>query len=128
MLRVEDLQQHVLDDDGDAERDEQRRQEPAAQGEVEQAALQAIAQHEHHRHHDDEARERMHAGRVDRHQRDIGGEHDEIAMRDVDEPHDAEGQRQADGEERIEPAQQRALDEDVEPIHRARLTDRNRRW
>ena len=60
-------------------------------------------------------------------QRDIGREHDEIAVGDVDQPHDAERQRQADREQRIDAAEQAALDEDVEPLHRrACPTVRNR--
>ena len=38
-----------------------RRQQPAAQGQVQQAALQDIAEREHHRHDDEKRRDRMHA-------------------------------------------------------------------
>jgi hypothetical protein len=50
------------------------------------------------------------------HQRDIGREHDQIAMGDVDQPHDAEDQRQAGGKHGVEPADQHALDDDVDPL------------
>ena len=53
-----------------------------------------------------------------RHQRNIGGEHDEVAMGDIDQPHDAEDQRQPGGEHGVKPADQHALQDDVDPIHR----------
>ena len=63
---AEALQQPVLDDHRNAEGDEQRRQQPAAEREVQQAALQRVAEHEHHRHDDDEAGDRIEPGAVDR--------------------------------------------------------------
>src|SRR5262249_4535301 len=68
----------------------------------------------------DERGERADAERLHHDERDIGGEHDEIAMRNVDEPHDAEDERQAGGEHRIEPADQHALEDDVDPLHYGR--------
>jgi hypothetical protein len=57
--------------------------------------------------------------RLRHHQRQVGREHDQIAMRDVDEPHHAEDQRQAGGEHGVESADQHALENDVDPIHAA---------
>ncbi len=51
-------------------------------------------------------------------QRDIGRQHDQIAMGDVDEPHHAEDQRQPGGEHGVEPAEQDALQDGVHPLHR----------
>ena len=61
--------------------------------------------------------ERADAERLDDHQRQVGAQHDEVAMRDVDQPHDAEHQRQTRREQRIEPAEKDALHDDVEPFH-----------
>ena len=116
----EQLQQRVLDDDREAEGDEQRRQQIVAERAVEQPALQHVADRRHHRHHDDERDERIEAERVGRHQRDVGGEHDQVAVRDVDQPHHAEDQRQPGGEHGVEPAEQHALHDDVDPFHRQR--------
>ena len=119
-LRVggEHLQQHVLDDDREAEGHQQRRQDVPAQRQVEDAALQRVADPRHHRHDDDQADERMHAGAVEHGETEEGGEHDQVAVRDVDQPHHAEDQREPGREQRVEPAQQHALDDGVEPLHR----------
>ena len=90
VIGAEALQQPVLDDDRNAEGDEQRRQQPAAESLIQQSALQRIAKHEHHRQDDGKAQERIEPGVPGDHEGDIGREHDQVAMRDVDQPHDAE--------------------------------------
>ena len=82
------------------------------------AALEPIADRRHDRHDDDDGEQGIEPERVGRHQRDIGGEHDQIAMGDVDEPHHAEDQGKSGGEHGVEPADQHALDDDVDPFHR----------
>ena len=109
----EQLEQPVLNDDGEAEGDQERRQEIIAEGAIEEQALQRVADRRHDRCHDDNRGQRIEPERVGRHQRDIGRKHDQIAMRDVDEPHHPEDQRQPRGEHRIEPPDQDPLDEDV---------------
>ena len=54
----EQLQQPVLDDDGEAEGHQQRRQDVVAERAVEQAALQPIADRRHERHDDERWRAR----------------------------------------------------------------------
>ncbi len=120
VVGAETLQQPVLDDDRNAEGDEKRRQQPAAERLIQQAALQRVAQRKHHGDHDRQARERIEAGALRNDQRDVAGEHDEVAMSDVDQPHDAERHRQADREQRVDTAEQATLDEDVEPLHGGR--------
>ena len=105
----EGFEQAVLDDDGKAEGDEQRRQDIAAERAVEERVLQRIAEREQHRRRHQRAEERPDAQRLRQRQHDEGRQHDEIAVRQVDEPHDAEDQRQAGGEQRVEPAQHDAL-------------------
>ena len=112
----EQLQQAVLDDDGEAEGHQQRRQQIVAQRAVEQRALQRVADQRHGRHDEQQRGERIDAEGLRHHQRDVGGEHDEVAMRDVDQPHHAEDQRQPGGEHGVKPADQHALQDDVEPF------------
>ena len=50
-------------------------------------------------------------------QREVGGQHREVAVREVDDAHDAEEQRQAAGEERVEAADEDPLDNGVHPVH-----------
>jgi hypothetical protein len=82
--------------------------------------LQRVADGGHHRHDNDQRGERPDAERLRHDQRDIGGEHDEIAMGDVDKPHHAEDQRQPGGKHRVKPANQHALHNDVDPFHQRR--------
>ena len=96
---------------------EQRRQQIVAERAVEQPALQHVADRRHDRRHDDDGEQRIEPERVGGHQRDIGGEHDQVAVRDVDEAHHAEDQREPGGEHGVEPADQHALDDDVDPLH-----------
>ncbi len=86
----------------------------AAQGAVEECALQRVAEHEQDRRRHQRAEERPDAQRLGDGQHDEGREHDEVAVRQVDEAHDAEDQRQAGGEQRVEPAQHDALQQGVE--------------
>ena len=113
----EQFKQPVLDDDREAERHQQRRQQIVAERAVEQAALQRVADDRHHRHDDDERQDRVDAERLHRHQRDIGRQHDQVAVGDVDEPHHAEDQRQPRREHGVEPAEQHALQDGVHPLH-----------
>ncbi len=114
----EQFQEPVLDDHRQAERHQERRQQIVAQGAVEQAALQRVADQRHQRHDHRERGERIDAERLGGDQRQIGGEHDEIAVRDIDEPHHPEDERQAGGEHGVEAADQHALQDDVDPLHR----------
>ena len=50
-------------------------------------------------------------------QRDVGREHDQVAMRDVYQAHDAENERQAGSEHGVEAADEHALQDDIEPLH-----------
>ena len=91
---------------------------PRSRGEVEQAALQHVAEAHHHRHDDDQGQERVDAGGVDQHQRQERSEDAQVAVGQVDQAHDAEDQRQAGREQGVEAAEQHALDDGVEPVHR----------
>ena len=96
---------------------------------VEQAALQHVAEHEHHRHARLQAAQRADAGPQlsATHQREVGAKHDEVAVRDVDQAHDAEDQRQPHGEQRVQAAEQHALNDGVEPFSRSSPRARSRR-
>ena len=118
-VRRKDFQERVLDDDRQAEGDEQRRQDIRPQGEVEQAALERVADGEHQRHDDRQRDQRMHANAGDDGEAEEARQHDQVAMGDVDQPHDAEDERQAGGEQRVEPADQDALYDGVDPIHQS---------
>jgi hypothetical protein len=113
----EDLEQGILDDDRQPEGHEQRREDVAAQRQVEDPALQGVAQNPHQRHDDQERQDRGHAGALDDRDAQEPGEHDEVAVRDVHQPHDPEDQRQPRGEEGVEAAQQHALQHRVDPLH-----------
>ncbi len=113
------FQQRVLDDDGQAEGDEQRRQDVVAQRAVEHMVLQQPAGGEHRRRCDQRGDERIEAEACDKHQDEEGGEHDQVAMGEVDQPHDAEDQAEPRREQGVEPAEQHALDDGVEPVHAA---------
>ena len=119
-IRRKNLEQQVLDDDGDPEGHQQRRQEVVAQRVVEDAALQQVAEEEHEGQHRDHADEGIDPGRLDHHHRDEGGEHDEIAMRDIHQPHHAEDDGEPGGKERVEPAREHALDDAVDPLDHGR--------
>ena len=114
----EGLEQPVLDDDRQAEGDEQRRQDVAAERAVEQDGLQRVAEREHQRH-GDERRRRAVAGRARGASARIrkAAKHDEVAMGEIDEPHDAEDR--ATGRARKERSRARRAgtpcDERVEP-------------
>ena len=112
----EQFQQAVLDDDRQAEGHQKRWQQVVAERAVEQEALQGITDDRHRRHDQQQRSQRIETEGLRHHQRDVGGEHDQIAMGDVDQPHDAEDQRQAGGEHGVEPADQHALQDDVEPF------------
>ena len=122
----EGFEQPVLDDDRQAEGDQQRRQDVAAERAVEQERLQRVAEGEHDRHDDRAARSARHAERWSQREDEERGEHDQVAMREIDQPHDAEDQRQAGGEERVEAAEQDSLEERVEPAESSVIV-RNRR-
>lgn len=117
-VRREQHQQPILDDDGQAERHQQRRQQVAPERAVQQQALRGVADRRHDRHDQHERGERVQPQAARHHQRDIGRQHHEVAMRDVDQPHHAEDQRQAGREQAIETADQHALHDGVDPIHR----------
>ena len=91
---------------------------PLAERVVEQPALEQITDNRHDHRHQRQRDQRRHAQRLGQHQREIGRQHDEVAMGEVHHTHDAEGEREAAGEQRVEPAQQRTLQYDVDPLHR----------
>ena len=97
------LQQDVLNHDREVEGHQRRRQDVAPEGEVEDAALQRVAEARHRRHGDDQAQQRMKAGALNHGQAQERRQHDEIAVGDVDQPHHAEDQRKAGREQRVEP-------------------------
>ena len=115
VVREQD-EQYILDDDRQAERHQQWRQ-LVAQREVQQSALQRVAEDRDGRHDDDQRRERTDAERLHGEIRHIGRDHDEIAVRDVDQAHDAKDERQTCGKQRIKPAEQNTLDDDVDQLH-----------
>ena len=57
-----DLQQQVLDDHRQPEGDQQRGEEAARKARLEQRALEDVAHHGEHRHHDHERRQRRNPG------------------------------------------------------------------
>ncbi|MNL44316.1 hypothetical protein D3C87_1668830 [compost metagenome] len=114
---AEEFQQHVLHDDRQAERHQQRRQNVRAQRAVEQQPLKQVAETEHQRHHDQQTRQRTEAQMIDHHQRQVRRQHDEVAMGDVDQAHDAEHQRQPHREHRVQATEQHALKQSIEPFH-----------
>jgi len=113
----EGFEQRILDDDRQTKRHQKRRQDIGPQRQVEQAALQRIADGEHHRHDHHQAHERVEAQPLGDRQTDERGKHDEVAVGDIDEPHHPEDQRQPAGKERVKPAQQHPLHDRVDPIH-----------
>ena len=113
------MQQGILDDDGNAEGDEERRQNVLAQDAIEHDFLQHEAEREHQGQRDQCGQEGRQAKQRDDEQDEICAQHDQIAMREIDQPHDAEDEAQAGCEQRVEPAQENALDNCVEPVHAA---------
>jgi len=113
------FEQPILDDDGQAERHQQRRQQIASQGAVEQHLLQGKTCGEHRRHGQQRREERIEPEprhqRQDRERR----QHDQVAMGEIDQPHDAEDQRQAGGEQRVQAAEQNALKDAAKPVDHA---------
>ncbi len=86
----EPLEQSVLDDDGKAERHEQRRQRPGVEAALEDRPLCAVAEQREDRWHEEQRPQcvRVHA-RQDR-DRDVRAEDREVAVREVDHADDAE--------------------------------------
>ena len=113
----EALQQQVLDDDGDPERRQDRLHWPGIHGEVEQPALDDVAEDGHDDHDEDQRVERVDVERAHEDQRDVGGHDAEVAVGEVDQPHDPEDQSEPGGEQRIQPAEQEPLDDVVHPDH-----------
>ena len=68
---------------------------------------------------DDEGEQRGHVRGRDHDEREVGGQHREVAVGEVDNPHDAEEQRQPAGKERVEAAEEDPLDDCVDPVHAA---------
>ena len=92
--------------------------------EVEQPALEDVADDDH-QHDAQEARpEHAQAEPLDEEQRDEGGQDAEVAVRQVDDAHHPEDQREPDGEQRVESAEQDPLDGHIHPIHA--VTSRSR--
>ena len=127
LLRVGavDFQQTVLDDDGEPEGHQQRRQYVVAKGLVQNAALKHIADPGHDGHDDNKGKQRGKTEGGRDCQTEKGGQHDEVAMGNVDQAHDTENKRQSGGEERIKPTEQNALKDGIDPVH-LKLRNRQR--
>ena len=82
---------------------------PGVHGEVEQPALDDVAEDGHDDHHQDQGVERVDVQRPNDDQGDVGGHDAEVAVGEVHQPHYAEDQSQPGGEERVQPAEKDAL-------------------
>ena len=118
-VRGKDLQQQILKDDRQTERDQQRRQEVVSQRVVENSPLQQVPREKHDRKDRDHADERIHAGRLDDHHGDEGGQHDQIAVRYVHQPHDPEDDGEPGREHGVEAARENAVDDRARPVDHA---------
>ena len=116
-LRVgaETFEQAVLDDDRQGEGDEDDQKHVLADHTLQQEALQAEAEQEGDREHDQGGDDRIKAEQRPQKQQRVARQHDEIAMRDVDETHHAGRKRKADGEQRIKAAEHHALEQLIGP-------------
>ena len=61
----------------------------------------------------------MQAGAGDHHEREVGRQHDEVAVGNVHQPHDAVPEREPDREQRVQAAEQDSLDDGVDPLSHA---------
>ncbi len=105
---------HHLEPEGDEQRVEHRR----AHDEIQQPALQAVAEHEKHDGRNRQSEERIDVRGFVEVPRNIGAQHDERAVREVHDVEHPPNQRQAQCHHGIQPAQQDAVHEDLrEEIH-----------
>ena len=111
------LQQRVLDHHPDPEADEDAGERIRSERAVEDATLGDVPHGRHHHEHEDHRPPDAHPHRRAGRQRQVGGEHGEIAVGEIDEPHHAERQRQPGGEQRVETAEQNPLHDRVDPLH-----------
>jgi hypothetical protein len=93
-VRPEALQQPVLDDDGHAERHQQRQQRVLSRGPLQQEPLQRVKARCGGRQRDQHGQQRMHVQRRADRERQERDQHDQVAVRDVDEAQHADRQRQ----------------------------------
>ncbi|TMF74142.1 MAG: hypothetical protein E6I12_14395 [Chloroflexi bacterium] len=85
--------EQILDDDGEAERREQRRQDPGFQASLEHRQLEDVAKDDHHRQRGRERDESRHSGVLDDDEHDVRAEHRHVSMGEIDDPHHAEHDR-----------------------------------
>ena len=97
--------------DVDAERDQQRVEHRRADHEVEQVALDDVAEHEQRQHGERQRGERVEPEAREQVIADIGAQHDEGAVRDVDDVEDAPHEREAERHQRVQAAEQHAVDQ-----------------
>ena len=100
--------------DRQAERREDRHQQPAARAAFQHEPLQRPADHRHQRDHEAKAEKRLNPETIGQNVERVGREHRKAAVREVDDPHDAEHERQAAGDQRVIAAEQNALNDLVE--------------
>ena len=108
-----------MNDDGQPECDQQRRQQIASQGSIQQHVLQGKSGGEHRRHCQQSRKKRVEPKPRRQRENRESRQYDQIAMGEIDQPHDAEDQRQAGGEQRIQASEQNALDDRAEPFEHA---------
>jgi hypothetical protein len=118
-----DLEQEVLDDDRETERDEQGGEGITLDALLEEGSLHDVTEESEDRYDDEE---RPHLGEVELGHQEDGGvaRHDRhVAVGEVDDLHHAEHQRQSTGEQGVETAQEDARDDHVDPDHVATSGD-----
>ena len=113
----EDLEQDVLDDDGETEGSQERHQESGAPAPFQKQHVHRIARDPHNRKDEQRREPRRNRRLIDDDPDQVGADHGDVAMGEVDDAHDAEHQRQPAGEQGVKAAEQDALEEHVHPIH-----------
>src|SRR5450755_2209596 len=113
----ESLQQGVLDDDRETERDEQRGERAGVETALQDRPLCTVAEQREDRWHEKQRPERICVHARQQRDSDIRSEHREVAVREVDDADDAEQQRQPASKQREQPAQHQPLDDRVYPDH-----------
>ncbi len=113
-IGAELFEQHVVDDDGQAEGREDRHQHAAAQAPFQHEPLQQEADDGHHRQDDEEAHPGRNAEPGGQDIEQIGSENREAPMREIDNAHHREHEAEAAGDDRVIAAKQHALDDGVD--------------
>ena len=113
-VRGEEQEHRVLQDDGKAEGDQQRRLAALAHGLVQQGILEPVAQGKHQGHRHQQAQKRIHPQRGRQQRGGIGAEDHEFPVGEVGQAHDAEDHGHADAQEGIEAPQKDAVDRQLQ--------------